>query len=84
MILLQAAPDADPAMEVLGELDQDRRERFELVTGEFQRIVGQALLDFAQGSYQRSLDSGEVVLHGAVEAFGSERQLRHRTCSPAS
>ncbi len=57
-------------------------QRIEVETGEIQRVVGQILLRPGQGSHQRGPDSGEVVLHGALEALGTERRLRHRTCSP--
>ena len=65
-------PDADPAVEVLGELDQDRRDRFEVGAGEPQRVVRQVLLRLGQFPHQRGLDAGDVLLEGALEAIGTE------------
>src|SRR4051794_25617494 len=79
VILLQAAPGSDPAMEVLREFDQDRCERLEVGAGELQRVVGQVLLSPGQTPRERILDSGKVVLQRTPEALRSKRQLRHRT-----
>ncbi len=76
--LLQTSPDADPAVQVFPELDEQSRQGFEVGTREFQRPVGQALLDLGKRLLERDLDTGQVGIHIALKTFRAEWLGRHR------
>ena len=70
-------------MEVLGELDQDRRQSLEGRSVESQRVVGQALLRLGERLHDRVLNLGEVLLHRAFVALGAKRKFGHRFLVPS-